>query len=173
MFKVCDKVFYGAHGVCEILEIKSCSIAGEVKEYYILKPVYQPHSTLYVPVTNQALTSKMHPLLSREEIEELINTMPQEETLWLEDDTLRKETYNKILAGGERKKIVQIIKTLYLEQSIRHSLGKRLRQSDEQILGRAEDLLYHEFALVLNISPDQVLPLLQRKIELPEREKQA
>ena len=166
MFCVNDTVFYGPQGVCKITEIKKITLCGKSEEYYILKPVYQSRSTFYIPLANQELTEKMHKVLSKDEIEELIDAMPQEDTLWIEDDAVRKEMYNKIIASGNRRKIAGIIKTLYLEQAKRQEEGKRLKQKDEQILARAEELLYHEFALVLDISPEQVVPLLQKKMDI-------
>ena len=38
MFKVKDIVVYGAQGVCEIIDIESRKIGGEIKKYFVLKP---------------------------------------------------------------------------------------------------------------------------------------
>lgn len=164
MFQVNDTVSYGTQGVCTVKEIKKMNLSGRQEDYYVLKPVYQTHSTIYVPVANEVLVAKMRRVLSREEIGELIRVMPDEDTIWIENDAERKEKYQQILSSGNRQKLVQLIKTLYLEQSKRASAGKRLRQSDEQLFKRAENLLYSEFALVLDIRPEQVVPFLHEQI---------
>ena len=43
--------------------------------------------------------------------------------------------------------------------------GKKLRSSDEQIMQRAEKLLYGEFAWVLGIEPKEVVPFIRQRIE--------
>lgn len=48
-------------------------------------------------------------------------------------------------------------------------LKKRLHISDESFLKDAEKLLYEEFAHVLNITKDQVLPFIMRQIEIEEK----
>ena len=164
MFQINDTVSYGTQGVCTVSAIQKINLSGKTEEYYILKPIYQTHSTIYVPVANEALVAKMRRILSREEISELIRIMPDEDTIWIENDTERKEKYQQIISSGNRQKIVQLIKTLYLEQSKRMAAGKRLRQSDEQLFKRAENLLYSEFALVLDIKPEQVVPFLHEQI---------
>lgn len=164
MFQINDTVSYGTQGVCTVSGIKKMNLSGKQEDYYILKPIYQTHSTIYVPVSNEALVAKMRRVISREEIQELIRIMPDEDTIWIENDAERKEKYQQIISSGNRQKLVQLIKTLYLEQSKRQNAGKRLRQSDEQLFKRAENLLYSEFALVLDIKPEQVVPFLHEQI---------
>ena len=168
MFQINDTVSYGTQGVCTVTGIEKMNLAGKTEEYYVLKPVYQTHSTIYVPLSNDALVEKMRRVLSREETEELIRTIPDEETIWIDDELERKEKYNQIINSGDRKKIAGLIKTLYFEQTRRQSSGKRLRQSDEQLFKRAENLLYSELALVLDIKPDQVVPFLNEQIGIDD-----
>ncbi len=61
MFQKGQSVSYGTLGVCKIEGIENIN-----------------------------LTGKMSPVLSKEEIEELIKTMPEGETLWIEDDNKRQ-----------------------------------------------------------------------------------
>lgn len=164
MFQINDTVSYSTQGVCVIKEIKQMNLSGKTENYYVLKPIYSSNSTIYVPIANENLTAKMRRILSRDEIKELIKAMPDEETVWIENDAERKEKYQQIISSSDHKKLVGLIKTLYLEQSRRSKEGKRLRQSDEQLFKRAEAMLYGEFALVLDISPDQVIPFLHNEI---------
>ena len=76
MFQVNDTVSYGTHGVCQITEIGEKNLTGKSMEYYILKPVYNENSTLYVPVHSENLTGKMRRILSVQEIREMIRQMP-------------------------------------------------------------------------------------------------
>ena len=164
MFQINDTVSYGTQGVCTITKIEKMNLLGKAEEYFVLEPIFQSGSKIYVPLSNPALLEKMRRVLSRQEIEELIKVMPDDETIWIKNDAERKEKFGQIISSGESKKIAQIIKTLYLEQCERQKNGKRLRQSDEALLNRAETILYNEFALVLNIKPEQVVPFLHEQI---------
>lgn len=163
MFKAGDSVIYGTQGVCEIIEICKKNMGRQEKEYYVLKPLNQINTKLFVPTDNKNLTERMHAVMSRKEIDELIEAMPQGETLWIEDDVQRREQYRAILSSGDRKKIAAVIKTLYFEKCRRKEIGKKLHTHDEQILSAAEGLLYNELALVLKIAPEQVIPFLMRE----------
>lgn len=42
--------------------------------------------------------------------------------------------------------------------------------SDERFLKEAEKMLYDEFALVLNIREDEVLPFIMKQIDIEEKQ---
>ena len=86
-----DIVLYGNQGVCKVFDIVKKEMANEVNEYYVLKPVNDVHSTVYVPTQNEKLTSKMKKVLSVEEIYDLINDIPNEKEVWIDDFNERKE----------------------------------------------------------------------------------
>jgi len=162
---------YGAQGACRISELTEKTVGRNTFNYYVLKPVYQENNTIFVPVENEMLTAKMHRVLQEAEIDRLIHTMPDSETIRIEDDILRRKQYKDILSSGDRYRIYAVIKTLYFEQCRRKESGKRLHIQDEVLFRRAQRVLYDEFALALNIEPEQVLPLLQQKISVDELKK--
>lgn len=59
-------------------------------EYYVLGLVQQDTSTIYVPVSNEKLTSKMGNILTADEVHEFIRFMPDEEEIWISDNIERK-----------------------------------------------------------------------------------
>lgn len=166
MYQINDTVLYGTHGVCQIAEITQQSFGNPTKTYYVLKPVHNPSSTIYVPVDSEALTSKIRQVLSREEIYELIHSMPYEESYWIENEPERKERYREIIAKGDRHELIQMLKALYHHQQQQALRGKKLHAADERYFKEAEKLLYDEFALVLNIKPSQVLPFIMEQIQV-------
>ena len=70
MFAVGSFVVYRAEGVCRISDIKaeSFGVIGSKENYYILTPLNDEKSTVFVPVANETLVGMMRPLLSAEEI---------------------------------------------------------------------------------------------------------
>ena len=168
MFQINDTILYGSEGVCTVTDIVEKDFGAKVMRYYVLKPVYNSNSTLYVPANNQALTAKMRHVLSAAEIHEIIRAIPGEKSMWIENEDERKEKYREILQHGDRMELIGIIKALYHHQQAQRAKGKHLHTADEHFFKEAEKLLYDEFALVLQIQPDEVVPFILRQTELSE-----
>jgi len=169
IFNVNDTILYGTHGVCRIAEISERDFGEKGMEYYILKPLGDDKATLFVPVSNEKLLAKMRRVLTAAEIYELIKAMPDEETIWVENETNRKEKYKEILTSGNRKNLIQLVKTLYRHQGEQKEKGKKLHISDERFMKDAERMLYAEFAHVLDIQYEQVLPFIMEELEVEEK----
>jgi len=169
MFEINDIILYGNDGVCTLTDIVSKDINGKQADYYALCPVYDGSATIFVPIDNEKLTSRMRKVISKDEINKLIRSMPEEETIWIENESERKEKYKAIIAAGDRKKLVQIIKTLYLHQNNQKAKGRKLHLCDERFLKDAEKILYDEFALVLGIERSQVLPFIMQQVDLAQK----
>lgn len=141
MFLKNDIVRYGAHGVCKIVDIAEKNFNGVPVEYYVLKPIYNDTSTIYVPVQNQSLTDKMHKVLSAEEIRALIQAMPYEESIWIDDEEERKRRYQEILVDGDRVELIRMIKALYLRQREQQAKEKAAYGGRPLLQGGGEDAL--------------------------------
>lgn len=168
-FEVNDSVLYGAEGVCRIADICEQDFMGTQAQYYVLKPVYNAGSTVFVPVENETLVAKMRRILSPDEIRGLIKTMPDEDTLWIDDDNTRRARYAEIVQNGDRAELVGLIKALYRRQQEQQAKGRKLHAADERYLREAEKVLYDEFAHVLRIKRDEVLPFIMEQIQVKER----
>lgn len=171
MLKINDIVLYGIEGVCKIKAITKENFGKGIMEYYVLQPVYKPSLTIFVHTGNDHLISKMRRILSKEEIEEIILTMPEEGLLSIEDENTREIKYQEIINSGDRRAVVKLIKTIYLRQKNCKEQKKKPYATDERFLKEAEKLLYDEFALVLNVKPNQVLPLIIKQIKYSKKEK--
>ena len=166
MFNVNDKILYGTHGICKITNITEQKFNGSANRYYILQPLHNPSSTIYVPMDNEKLMSKMRRILTEEEIYKLIKAMPDENTSLIENKNERNERFRSILSSGDRTEIIKLIKVIYQHKEELKAIGKKLHASDEQFFKEAEKIIYDEFALVLNIRYEQVLPFIVDQISL-------
>lgn len=165
MFEIGAQVMYGVSGVCKISDIRNETFSDVEKLYYVLNPLSDLDATIYVPVNNPKSVSKMKKVLSKEEVYELIHHMPQDEIYQEENSKERKELFNKILKSGDREELVKLIKTVYFQKKEREKIGKKMWASDESALRKAEKMLYEEFATVLGISYDEVLPFIKEEIK--------
>ncbi len=167
MFQVNDKIHYGGSGVCFVQEIKTMRFGRTREQYYVLKPVYQNSSLIYVPVDNPQLVGKMRTVLTKQEVEDLIREMPQIETAWEDDPQQRKTQFDNLLRSNRCSDLVVLIKTLMEHKERRQSIGKTLHVADETYLREARRLLFDEFAGALGILPSQVDEYIQEKLQAP------
>ena len=152
MFKVNDVIIYGTQGVCRISGIEEKKVGGTKKHFYVLEPVDGNGPTIFAPTGNENILKKMRSLLSEEEINRLIDSMPDGKTVWIPNVNERRELYKTLLADGNHAALIQMIKTLYARKKEREADGKRLHVMDENFFKDAERILYHEFQYVLKLN---------------------
>ncbi len=165
MYNVNDTVLYGKQGVCVIKDIVRENFSGKPLDYYYLKPAYNESTVIYVPVENKELVGKMKKVLSSDEINDLIKDVKKRKPIWYDNEKERKEKFNAIITGGDRKEILQLINALYINKQEREAMGKKMYAGDEKLMREAEKLIYEEFATVLNIKPDKVVDYIVKKFE--------
>lgn len=156
MFKIDDVIVYGSQGICKVEKIEAKQIGKQTADYYVLKPLFKENTAVFVPVQNEALTSKMQNVLTKAQAEKLIEKIAQIDVIKSGDEAEKRELYKTVLSGGDRERLVSLIKTIRSEREDRRESGKKLNINDEQTLRKAELLLYNEFAFVLGCEPDEV-----------------
>lgn len=156
MFSINEIVSYGSTGICKIEDIRSEKLNGHNASYYILKPVYSPDSTVYLPIDNEALTSKMRYILTKQDVDSLIKRINKNSIDWIDNDQQRAETFGKIISSGIHNDILLLIKCLYNKKISLQNSNKKFHAADEKMLCAAEKIINEEFAYVLNIEPKDV-----------------
>lgn len=163
MFKVNDYVVYGTTGVCQVLDIvKEEDENNDEVQFYILQPVYNNTMKIKTPTDNDKVL--MRKIITKDKVLSLIKSMPQQETIWIDDYRKRNEAYKAALKTGNCQEWIKLIKTLYLKKKEKTALGKKLMKSDEEIMKAAEKNLHEEFAVVLDITPEEVIPFILEHI---------
>ena len=164
MYSIGDMVMYGSFGICKVTAIEKRDLTGEEQEYYILKHINSEKNIFYVPTNNDAALSKMHPICSKAEVDELISHMNSEGLIWIDNDSKRKEEYSRIIKDADKHEIIRLIKTLYLRRKELAESGKKLRSTDENYLSLAENMLFEEFAYALDIDKSKVVEYIEMHI---------
>jgi CarD family transcriptional regulator len=165
MFKVNDTVIYGTQGIFKIAEISSKDLTGDMVEYFVLKPIYRDACTIFVPAGNEKLIAQMRGVISAEEVDDLIEQIPDTDCAWIEDEKERWVKFEGIVSGGDRTEIIMLIRTLSQHKLLQKDKGKKLHFADEHIMSCAEKILNEEFGYILNIRPDRVGSYIQEKID--------
>ncbi len=166
MYKIGDKFVYGISGACKIVDIKKEKFGSSEKTYYILSPFSDLKETIFVPVDNERLVSKMKKILSPEEMESLIKTIPSRKSVWIENVNLRHEKYRSIINKANREELITLLKTLHERRIELKRTGKNLSTNDERFLRQAQNIIHSEISLVLQIPPEEVVPYIEKTIKI-------
>ncbi|MBE6939753.1 MAG: hypothetical protein E7457_02890 [Ruminococcaceae bacterium] len=159
MFAVGELVVYGGEGVCRVERIGIPDIRGVDREYYTLAPLYRTGQVM-TPVDTKVL---MRPVLSRRQAEELIAELPQLKPGEVQNHVRAiKEYYQNIVASYDCRQLAQLIKLTEQKRQQAAKQGKKVSQLDERYLHRAEELLYGELAVALEMPREQVPDYLQQ-----------
>lgn len=164
MRQIGEIVLYGTDGVCRVTEITEKKFGKETVRYYVLSALYRNSSVIYVPVGNVKLEAKMRDILSKEDIDALITALPDEESIWIENEPMRKIKYKEIITGGDRRDLFRLVKTLQEHRINQESSGKKMHMTDERFMKDAEKILYDEIAHVMGIDHRDVVRYITDKI---------
>lgn len=163
MFKVNDYIMYGRTGVCQVTEIRNGESMGNAgTEYYVLNPVFENNSVIMTPVDNKKVL--MRNVISKQEILSMIETVGNEEDVWIDNDKMRNEKFKASIKAGICEDWIRLIKTIHLKIDEKKAVGKKISQLDEGILKEVKKLLYEEFSLVLDMLPEEVEDFIYKKI---------
>lgn len=165
MFEKGELIMCGGHGVCRVIDITGNPIDrfDKEKKYYVLEPVFEKASTIYTPVDNDKIV--MRRIMNKEEAEKLIAHIAEIDTVWIQEEKRREQTYKEAISTYDSRSLVQIIKTLYQRKRSRIDEGKKVLSSDEQYLHKAEELLYSEMSLALSIPKDKVVSYIAEAVD--------
>ena len=164
MFKKGEFVVVGNKGVCTVDNITTLDISGvdKEREYYILKPVYVPGSTVYVPVDSG---ESMRRVLTKDEAAHLIQEIPQIPLISTENEKMLEQEYKGCIKTNSCQEWLKIIKTIYRRKQKRMEAGRRETAVDAKYFRIAEDYLYGELAVVLNIPKAEVETYINGEID--------
>lgn len=171
MFEVGNTILYGNEGACLIQDIIEKDFGGTSGEYYVLEPIYQRSSKVFVPLDNEKLLKKMRKMLSTEELMRAIREVPNAPSLWIDDESERKAAYKEILSRAECAELMQLVKTLYNKREELQENGKKMHVSDCKFLKMAEKMVNDECALILRIDPEQVPSHINEYLTSPRSRK--
>ena len=132
--------------------------------YYILRPVGNHSSTLYVPMDNEKLTAKMRDVLTKQQIDDMLSGIRDKVIDWQSDKKKRAEEFKQIMRDKNQEELLTLVGCIYMKKQELLAAGKKLNFTDENILQEAEKYIYEEFAFALNIPVCDVSDYIQQNI---------
>jgi CarD family transcriptional regulator len=165
MYQCGDRVLYGIHGVCEILDIVLRTVDRKQVEYYELEPLAQPGARYYIPTQNQAAVAKLKKVIDKQTLTDLLKSDDVRRDVWIEDEGRRKQYYRELINSGDRAALLNMVHALHQHKKAQVEAGKKFHLCDDNFLRDAERLLSAEFSLALGIRPDEVGDYILRTFE--------
>ncbi len=164
MFDTNDKVLYGSEGVCEITGKMERDFKGKMVEYYILKPIDNVNSTIFIPTQNEELVKKIKMVMTESEIEEMLENISEENLKWTLHDNSRRDIFKGVIKSGNRMELMRLIRTIYTKQQELKDNGKKLHAVDLGLFKEAQKILHDEMAYVLEIESEDVAAYILSKM---------
>lgn len=147
MYKKGDYVVKMPEGICKIENIGHPDTTGmnKTKEYYILVPINEKTSKIYLPV--DYVDGRIRNMISKEEAIQLIKSIPNITETEIHNEKMREQEYKAAILSGDNKKIVSIIKLIYTRKQERIKQGKKAQRPMTNILNRQRMYSFPNFLL--------------------------
>lgn len=166
MFNKDELIIYGSTGVCRVQSVEEGDYSGSGKKqlYYVLKPLYQD-GLIYTPVSNDKVF--MRPVISRDEVHRLISSIPSIKAEAYNNPSTQQlnEHYAQCMRSHSCQDLLELIMSIYCKKQLAEKQKRRFGQVDAKYMKRAEDMLYSEFAVALDIPKDHVQEYIASKLE--------
>lgn len=165
MYQVGEQVVYGMHGVCCVIDEERKVIDRKAVCYLVLEPVGQAGSRYLVPTHNAAAMEKIHPVLTKEEMDAMLSSPEVKTECWIRDEGQRKQLYRELITAGDRVRLAQMVRTLYAHKQAQLTAGKKVHLCDDNFLRDAEKLLVNEAAIVFGMEQEQAKQYIRCKLK--------
>ena len=162
MYPVGSLLVYGRNGVCRVREIAPRPGNGAAPErlYYTLKPLYTTE-TIIIPVDTKVA---LRPVLTRGEAEELVRSIPSIETESIRITSLPalSRYYQDAYQTSDCVELLQLIKSIHEKNRSATDNGRKPGKLDERYLRLAEDQLYGELCVALDLEREEIPSYIQQ-----------
>lgn len=151
MYKINDLVVY-RRNVCKVIAKKRSDFTGEL--CYVLEPYENTDygCRVQVPVSNKA--GHLRSVVTKDEVDELCKKSVEIEPLESKPANM-KSKYQAKMKGDDLEDLVCIIKTSSQRNQERMKNNKKLAAVDGEFLQKAEDYLYSELSVALEMPKEQ------------------
>jgi len=163
MLQVGDYVVSSANEICKIEEKVKQDWFGEMKCYFLLLPMAESGTKLYIPI--ETAEQRIRKAMNYEEAKDFIDRLKSVSKLKIENDKLREKEYKDAIYSGKPARIASAIKTIYLHMQKRISQGKKSTAIDEKYFKTAIHMLHSELAYALGCDEDDVEGIIIKSLE--------
>lgn len=164
MFQPGEKIVYGTTGVCTVQEVTPRDdLPGTAPGtlYYALEPL-SGSGVIYLPVDAPVF---MRPVITRQEAEALVARIPEmaAEAYHQRNLQMLRNHYQEVLQSHDCEKLLEMTMSIHVKEKQAIKAGRKLGQIDARFQKRAEELLWGELAVALEIPVEEVPRYIREK----------
>mgnify|MGYP003300449483 FL=1 len=163
MFEKGSFVVNANNGICEIYDIVTMNTTGEEKEYYVLVPIEEKTAKVFLPV--DLAEKRIRPAMKEADAWKLIKEIKAVDEALVENEKEREKIYKESINSRDPKRLIGIMKTLYIRRQKRLEEGKKTTAVDDRYFKLAENHLYSELAFSLGVQKSEVNQIIEDNIE--------
>ena len=167
MFDVGEFVVFGSDGVCRVESVGALDMDGISKEklFYTLIPLGKSgNGKIFAPVDGKKVIIRR--VVNREEANKLIDEIKEIGKLEIQDEKKREERYKEVIHNCDLREVIQLIKEIHARREMRDAIGKKLTAMDERYFMIAENCLYSELSLPLEMEKSEIKEYITSKCEI-------
>lgn len=169
MYEIGELIIYGNTGVCRVADVVTGDHIGasrsldKNKLYYVLEPVHET-GTIYTPTDNTKVP--MRPVVTKAEADRLIDMIPQLKPEIYQSNNLQdlKDHY-QAAATTDCADLIELTMSIYAKKQHMEQQKRKFGQVDERFMKRAEEMLFGEFSVALNLEKEQVPEYIAARVE--------
>lgn len=158
MFEKGSYVVNANNGICEISDIVTMNMSGEDKQYYVLMPLDEKTAKVFLPI--DIAEKRIRPVMKKEEAWKLIKEIKAVDGALIENEKEREKIYKEAINSRDPKRLISIMKTLYIRKQQRLEAGKKNTSVDERYFKLAEHNLHNELAFSLGVDKTQIQDII-------------
>lgn len=163
MFEKGDFVVNTNNGICEISDIVTMNMSGVEKEYYILIPIEEKTAKVYLPV--DIAEKRIRLTMKKDEALKFLKEIKAVDGVLVENEKEREKIYKDAINSRDPKRLISIMKTLYLRRKKRLEDGKKCTAIDDRYFKLAENHLHGELAFALGVQKSEVGQIIESYVE--------
>ena len=163
MFENGNFVVNANNGICEISDIVTMNMSGVEKEYYVLVPIEEKTAKIFLPV--DTAEKRIRPAMKKEDAWKLIKEIKAVDGVLVENEKEREKIYKEAINSRDPKRLISIMKTLYIRRKKRLEEGKKYTAVDDRYFKLAENHLHSELAFALGVQKTEVGQIIEANIE--------
>ena len=158
-----EYVVYKKRGVFVIESTKEERIGKEVKVYYVLRSVYDEKSTVYVPADSEVLVSQMENVLTKDEIDRIIEKSKEVTIEWKTPAGVRSPYLEEIVKSFDLSDIIAMYILLRKKRAEALSTKTKVFAHDERMLSQAQKIIFEAFSHPLGLKKNEVISYVFEK----------
>lgn len=168
MFEIGDYVINANNGICKIEDKVHLDLpmSDKKKLYYLIVPIKEKSTKLYIPVDSEK--QRIRKAMDEAQALEVINEIPDIEAAWIANDKQREQKYKEAIFSCEPRRLVGILKCMYMRNRQRNAEGKKNTTIDERYFKLAENNLYSELAFAMHKEKDEMRQLIADRMHEKE-----